>query len=131
VNDEDPRRALGAAGERIAAAHLEARGYRLVERNYRTRFGELDLIAANGRYLVFCEVKALLARGREEGAEPLEPLESVDWRKRLRLRRMAREWLAGRPADGPRPPEVRFDAIGVTLDRGGRLLALDHVEDAF
>ena len=125
---EDPRHALGAAGERLAAAHLEARGYTLIERNYRTRHGELDLVAVDGRHLVFCEVKARVARG---APGPFEPLASVDWRKRQRLRLMAREWLATRAEGGPRPPELRFDAIAVTLDRTGRLLALEHVEEAF
>ena len=53
---EDPRRRLGAAGERLAAAHLEARGFRLLDRNFRTRYGELDLVAVDARYLVFCDV---------------------------------------------------------------------------
>jgi putative endonuclease len=124
----DPRRTLGAAGERLAAAHLEARGFRLLDRNFRTRHGELDLIAADDRYLVFCEVKARLARS---APGVLEPLASVDWRKRRRLRRMAREWLAQRVDARPYPPELRFDAIGITLDRAGALIALEHVEEAF
>ncbi len=124
----DPRRALGATGERLASAHLEARGFRLLDRNYRTRYGELDIVAADRRYLVFCEVKARVAR---TASGPLDPLASVDWRKRRRLRWMAREWLAGRADGGPHPPELRFDAIGITLDPAGALLALEHVEEAF
>jgi putative endonuclease len=125
---EDPRRRLGAAGERLAAAHLEARGFRLLDRNFRTRHGELDLVAADDRYLVFCEVKARIARAAPHA---LDPLASVDWRKRRRLRRMAREWLAERVDARPYPPELRFDAIGITLDPAGALLALEHVEEAF
>ena len=124
----DPRRALGTRGEQLAATHLEARGFRLLDRNYRTRSGELDLVAADERFLVFCEVKARVARS---AAGPLDPLASVDWRKRRRLRRMAREWLAARADGGPHPPELRFDAIGITLDPAGGLLALEHVEEAF
>lgn len=131
VTHEDARRALGAAGERLAAAHLEARGFRLIDRNFRTRYGELDLVAADERYLVFCEVKARLARGPRGVPQPLDPLASVDWRKRRRLRSMAREWLAGRDRNGPHPPELRFDAIGVILDPAGALVALEHVEQAF
>jgi putative endonuclease len=131
VTCTDPRRALGATGERLAAAHLEARGFRLLDRNYRTRNGELDLVAADARYLVFCEVKARVARAAPGALEPLEPLASVDWRKRRRLRRMAGEWLAARAGGGPHPPELRFDAIGVTFDPAGGLLALEHVEEAF
>ena len=125
---EDPRRRLGAAGERLAAAHLEARGFELLDRNFRTRHGELDLVAADDRYLVFCEVKARVAR---TGPRPLDPLASVDWRKRRRLRRMAREWLAERVDARPYPPELRFDAIGVSFDAQGRLLSLEHLEGAF
>jgi Holliday junction resolvase-like predicted endonuclease len=57
-------------------------------------------------------------------------LEAVGARKRARLRRLARGWLAER-SDHPRASSLRFDAIGVTLDQCGRLLALEHVEDAF
>ena len=68
---------------------------------------------------------------RAPASGPLDPLASVDWRKRRRLRWMAREWLAGRADGGPHPPELRFDAIGITLDPAGALLALEHVEEAF
>ena len=85
-------------------------------------------MAADERFLVFCEVKARVARRR---AGPLDPLASVDWRKRRRLRLMAREWLAARADGGPHPPELRFDAIGITLDPAGGLVALEHVEEAF
>ena len=53
----DPRRRLGARGEELAARHLEARGLEVVERNFRTRYGELDVVARDPRFLVFCEVK--------------------------------------------------------------------------
>jgi putative endonuclease len=125
---EDPRRRIGAAGERLAARHLEARGFRLLDRNFRTRHGELDLVAADHRYLVFCEVKARIAAS---GPRMAEPLASVDSRKRLRLRRMARTWLAARVDARPYPAQIRFDAIGVTFDRAGALLTLEHVENAF
>ena len=52
----DRRQRLGSTGERLAAEHLERRGFAILERNYRTRWGELDLIAFDGRVLVFCEV---------------------------------------------------------------------------
>ena len=53
---EDRRHLLGALGERLAAEHLERLGFRIVERNYRTRWGELDIVAFDGRVLAFCEV---------------------------------------------------------------------------
>ncbi len=54
---DDPRHSLGRLGERLAAEHLERLGYRVVARNYRTRFGELDLVVTDEEVLVFCEVK--------------------------------------------------------------------------
>jgi putative endonuclease len=125
----DPRRALGAEGERLARAHLEARGFDLLDANFRTRHGELDIVAADDRCLVFCEVKTRVA-----GACPdpeLGPLVAIGPRKRQRLRLLAREWLAQRGDDGPWRPELRFDAVAVELDGAGRLLRLDHLEGAF
>jgi len=124
----DPRRRLGAFGERLAREHLEARGFEVVEANFRTRQGELDLVARNDRFLVFCEVKTRVLRRR---ADPLGPFAAIGPRKRRRLHLMAREWLAARTLDGPRPPEIRFDAIGIEIDHSGRLSGLEHLEDAF
>jgi putative endonuclease len=126
----DPRRALGAAGERLARAHLEARGMAVLDANFRTRHGELDLVAADARCLVFCEVKTRVAVGADRDAE-LGPLVAIGPRKQRRLRLLAREWLAERGADAPWRPELRFDAVAVELDRAGRLVRLDHIEGAF
>ncbi len=116
---------LGRVGEQIAADHLVHRGFRIVERNYRTRWGELDIVASDGRTLVFCEVKTRVTprAGRD-------PLESVHQRKQIQLRRLAGRWLAER-RDHPRTADLRFDAIGITLAPDGRLLRLDHLEAAF
>jgi putative endonuclease len=124
---DDPRRRLGALGERLAADHLAALGYELLERNFRTRFGELDLVARNARFLVFCEVKTRLA---QQSPGPFGPLASVGSRKRTQVRRMAGQWLHER--GGRRGTDLaRFDVIGITLDPAGRLLSLEHVENAF
>jgi putative endonuclease len=124
----DPRRRVGALGERLAREHLEARGFEVIDANFRTRHGELDLVARDERFLVFCEVKTRVPRG-DPG--PLGPFAAIGPRKRRRLRLMAREWLGARAVDGPRPPEIRFDAIGVEIDPSGRLVGLEHLEDAF
>lgn len=121
----DPRRTLGALGEEIAVRHLQARGFRIVDRNFRTRWGELDIVATDSHALVFCEVKT-----RRATAQWRDPLESIDARKRVRLRRMAGQWVAHR-GPGRRLAICRFDAIGVTVDREDRLLRLDHLEAAF
>ena len=127
----DPRRALGNHGEQLACRHLEALGYRLLDRNFRTRYGEIDIVARSGRFLVFCEVKS---RAGRSGPTPFEPLASVGPRKQRQVRRMAAQWLdarrhSARNASGG--DSIRFDAIGITLDAQGGLLALDHIENAF
>ncbi len=123
----DPRRDLGALGERLAERYLSDLGCRIVERNFRTRYGELDIVAADDRCLVFCEVKTRLAA--TEGAAL--PLEGIGPRKRRRLRLMAAQWLASRsPPRRPLRRELRFDAIGVIVSPSGEILALEHLEDA-
>jgi putative endonuclease len=119
---DDPRHHLGRAGEDLAGEHLERLGYEIVARNHRTRYGELDLVARDGDALVFVEVKTRRGRGR--------PWDALDDRKQRQVRRMASAFLA-EVADRPRTTALRFDAIGVTLDRDGRLTALDHLEAAF
>ncbi len=120
---------MGALGERLAAAHLESAGYRILERNFRTRFGELDLIAEDARVLIFCEVKSRVARGPPG---PFGPFASIGREKRRRLRAMAREWLTSPQApDRRRTYELRFDAIAVELGPDGRLIRLEHLEGAF
>jgi putative endonuclease len=128
MTGSDPRRRLGAQGERLARRHLEARGFTLLDANFRTRHGELDLVAADRRHLVFCEVKTRILAGAP--GEP-GPFASIGARKRRRLRLVAREWLARRGSEGPWPPELRFDAIGIAFDRHGRLVSLEHLEGAF
>lgn len=125
----DSRRALGDLGERLAAQHLTRAGYTILASNFRTRFGELDLVAVNSRCLIFCEVKTRIA-GTRRG--PDGPFDAIGPKKRLQVRAMAREWLASAAAaERPRPPELRFDAIGVLISRSGRLVSLDHLENAF
>jgi putative endonuclease len=120
----DRRRALGSLGEQLAAEHLVRRGFTILERNYRTRWGEIDIVARDGRQLVFCEVKS-----RVVNRAARDPFESLHRQKRRQVRRMARAWLAER--SHPWAPALRFDAIGVTVAPDGRLLRLDHLEGAF
>jgi putative endonuclease len=124
----DSRRSLGDRGERIAADRLVAAGYRIVDRNFRTRHGELDLVATDGRVLAFCEVKTRVARSRTCAYGPFA---SIGLAKRRQVRAMAREWLATRARGERFPGELRFDAIGVTVSPSGEVLAVDHLEGAF
>src|SRR3954452_16303166 len=84
----DPRRARGAVGEQAAAELLADLGYEIVERNFRTRYGELDVVAIDGDTLVFCEVRTRVGQNAIAYA-----LESIGPGKRLQLRKMAREWF--------------------------------------
>jgi putative endonuclease len=114
----------------MAAQHLLEHGYQVLDRNFRTRTGELDLIVADEGCIVFCEVKTRVAGGR---AGPARGLDAVGPNKRRKLRALAREWLYRNPAgpDRPHRPGLRFDAIGITLSPVGALLSLEHVRDAF
>jgi putative endonuclease len=125
----DQRRTHGELGERIAEEHLAHRGYTIVARNFRTRYGEIDLVAVDSDALVFCEVKTRVA-GSQRG--PDGPLDAIGTRKRNRLRMMAGQWLAEHSDDSrPHPRDLRFDAVGVVITPAGRLLALEHMENAF
>ncbi|MDX6602257.1 MAG: putative endonuclease [Solirubrobacterales bacterium] len=118
----------GARAEELVARRLAAAGWEIVERNARTRFGELDIVALDGRALVFVEVKA----GREGNRfGPERPVLSVDWRKQLRVRRLATAWMAERRGTIPSYEEIRFDAVGVTFSRAGAVTDVEHIEAAF
>jgi putative endonuclease len=125
----DQRINIGRLGEQIATEHLLQLGYEIVERNYRTRAGEIDLIAEYHSTLVFCEVKTLIARSQASG--PSSPLECIRPGKRLQVRRMARAWLSDRPTGGRGYAEIRFDAIGITLTLARKTLRVEHLPNAF
>ncbi len=122
------RQRTGARAEELVARRLASVGWEIVERNARTRYGELDIVALDGRALVFIEVKA----GREGNQfGPERPVLAVDRRKQQRVRRLATAWMAERRGRIPRFEEIRFDAVGVTFDRAGRLLGVEHIPNAF
>ncbi|MGC1166798.1 MAG: YraN family protein [Solirubrobacterales bacterium] len=121
------RQRTGARAEELVARRLAAAGWEIVERNARTRYGELDIVARDGRTLVFLEVKA----GREGSAfGPERPILAVDARKQRRVRKLATAWMAER-RDVPAYAEIRFDAVGVTFDRADRVVDYEHLEGAF
>lgn len=102
---QDPRQRLGRRAEALACRELRRRGYQILARRFRTRAGEIDIVARDGPVLVFVEVKA--RRGGGFGS----PLEALTWWKRRRLAAMARWYLAawGGQPDVP----CRFDVVGV------------------
>jgi len=113
-------RELGTAGEDAACAFLKRRGYRIIDRNYRCPFGEVDVVAAKRGLTVFCEVKARSGGGFEEA------LRAVDARRQGRLARTASHYLAEKRGGGER---CRFDVIALLKD--GAAWKIVHVKDAF
>lgn len=109
---ESPTQALGRRGEDRAVEFLEARGWRVVERNWRCREGEIDIVAVepDGHTLVVVEVKS--RAGLRFGA----PLETITYAKACRLRRLAALYVR---QSGLRPHLIRVDAVGVLWPRGG------------
>lgn len=114
---------LGPWGEAQAADYLRRKGYSLVAANYRCRFGEVDLIVKNKRYLVFVEVKL------RKSAEFAQAREFVDFRKQQRLRTTASMYLSRYPTS----LQPRFDVIEIYAPQGmeTKKLTINHLEDAF
>lgn len=124
----DPRRARGIAGEDAAARLFASLGYELIARNFRTRYGELDIVAVDRDCLVFCEVRSRVGRPAIATASARE---SIGPRKQLQLRKMAGEWFQLATGGGRRTRRTRFDVVAVALAIDGRVLAVDHLEGAF
>ena len=114
---------IGAWGESLAAEYLQKRKYQLLAANFRCRYGEIDLIVANKKYLVFVEVK-LRKNDRFAGAK-----EYVDYHKQNRLRTTADFYLS----QNPTPLQPRFDVIEVYAPEGidTKKPIIQHLEDAF
>ncbi len=110
------KKLLGAKGERLVVKHLKKQGYTLLERNYRTPFGEADLIALDGEEVVFVEVKT---RTTDEYGLPSE---AVNAEKRRRYRKIA-QWYWKQTGE---EPNARFDVAEVYAD--GRI---EHLKNAF
>ncbi|WP_066966425.1 YraN family protein [Microbulbifer sp. Q7] len=112
---------IGKQMEAVAERHLKDAGLRIVERNFRGRFGEIDLIARNGNTLVFVEVR--YRRSRSFGGAGV----SVDFRKQRKLLATANGYLQYRKLDCP----CRFDVITIEQDSGGASLHIDWIINAF
>lgn len=114
---------MGAWGEALAAEYLRKKRYTILATNFRTRMGEIDLIASNRRYLVFVEVKL------RKNADFAMAREFVDARKQRKIRDTAQWYLATHPTD----LQPRFDVIEIYAPEGmeTRRPELNHLEDAF
>lgn len=104
----DPRHRLGAAGEALAERWYRRHGYKVVDRNWRCRAGELDLVLRRGQTIVFCEVKT---RSSRRFGHPLEALTPA---KQARIHRLAMQWLE---ATRTRRKDIRFDVAAVERGR--------------
>lgn len=112
---------LGKLGEELAAAFLQRKGYRILERNYRCRCGEVDVVAKDGKSIVFVEVKT--RRSQCCG----DPQQSVTLFKQSQISRAAQTWLA---ANNLQDASARFDVVAISLDESDRP-RIDHIENAF
>jgi len=108
---------LGKEGEQAAVSYLEGCGFRILDRNWRCADGEIDIVAADRRTFVVCEVKT------RSGTRFGTPLDAVGHVKRRRLRRLAAQWLA---AHGVRFDQIRIDVVGLLRD-GADGFTIEHV----
>jgi putative endonuclease len=118
----DKRQELGKSGEDLACAELERRGYAILERRYRTRFGEIDIIASDQGTIVFVEVKARTGKEFGGGAAAI-----TGWKQR-RVAQMAVDFLARRRLHNC---PCRFDVVTIDFDAGQpRLIVYPNAFDA-
>ena len=113
------RKELGQKGEDRAAKYLKSKGYKILERNCKSKYGEIDLICKDKDKIVFVEVKT-----RTNPAFG-SPIDAVDFRKQKKLKNLALEWLSEKGWFEKK--EIRFDVIGIRED----ISELEHIENAF
>jgi len=118
---DGPVPSVGAHGEDVAAQALKRRGYNILEQNYRCPLGELDLVASEGKTLVFVEVKSGQAQG-------ISPRERVDSRKRRKLIQVAMFYLKQRKMEGV---SARFDVVEVDFPAHGGSPRVEIIANAF
>jgi putative endonuclease len=124
---DDPNRSprvtpheIGRIGEELARTHLEAKGYRIVATNFRCRWGEIDLIARDGREWVFVEV-----RTRRSGTYG-GPEESITESKARHLILAAQDFLA-QCSEAGADPDWRIDLVAIRLGAGRRVISIEHM----
>ncbi|MCX6639261.1 MAG: YraN family protein [bacterium] len=111
---------IGDSGEDAALQYLESQGYRILTRNFRTRSGEIDIIAVKEKVLVFCEVKASTFSGEAH------PEIRVDRRKQIKLSRCALQYITEEKIESD---SYRFDIITIKQEKGRQVV--EHIENAF
>ena len=114
------RPSLGDWGEKIAANYLMKQGYEILDRNYKTKLGELDIVAKEGDIIVFVEVKT--RSSRSFGL----PQEAVNFKKQNKIMRMALQYLRDRELRGT----WRIDVVGIVMDKNRRVENIDLIRNA-
>ena len=126
------RRAVGNTGEEIACKYLADKGYTIVKRNFKGLHGEIDIIAENGEYLIFAEVKArTLTRATSFYGRPAA---AVTKEKQRHIIAAAAEYLRKNPLPPESPLLMRFDVIEIFLQQssmGRSATSVTHFEGAF
>jgi len=120
ATNDDRRRELGQQGEREAERFLRAQGYTIIVKNYRSRFGEIDLVALDRQTIVFVEVRT------HTGEVLGDPLESVNLRKQRQIAKTALDYLLRHRLHDR---AARFDVIGIRWQ--GEAARLTHIREAF
>jgi len=118
---KDHRKILGEKGEKIAEKFLKKNHFKIIEKNYKNRYGEIDIIAMDGDYLVFVEVKT------KSCADFSEPETWVDFKKQNQLIKLANFYLSEKDFNDI---NCRFDVIGITLEKDNKEKIV-HIENAF
>jgi putative endonuclease len=111
---------IAIIGENAAVDFLKKKGYLIIERNFRKRYGEIDIIAIKDNVLVFIEVKT--RKSKQFGT----PLEAITYWKLRELKRMAEYYSLTHPK---LPKALRIDGVGVLLDKDNEVAAIEHVEN--
>jgi putative endonuclease len=115
------RKELGSLGEKVAVEYLKENGFTIIQRNFRSEPGEIDIIASDRDWIIFVEVKA--RTGKAYGS----PQESIDFNKIDRIRKAAIAFLKGNKPGGKK--SLRFDAIFIIVNRDKLENILSHDED--
>ena len=111
---------IGRIGEKIAKKHLRSKGYKVLEENYKTKFGEIDLIVLKNKKITFVEVKTRRLR-------PIEsPYLSVDWQKQERIRKLALYYIKRKQQDNI---NLGLDIISIILNEKNRPIEIKHLMD--
>lgn len=119
----DRRKERGRIGESAALTHLRSIGYMLIEKNWRCKTGEIDLVMRYGDTLIIVEVRTTSSTRFGQG------FESVDYRKQMRLRQLATTYMQFRKWNND--VDIRFDVVSVLLDKNERVLSIKHIPNAF